>query len=412
MTAQVRRREKGHTLVHRVTVVGAGIVGLSCAWFLQERGVEVTVLERDAVCSGSSWGNAGWLAPALTVPLPEPSVLRYGLRAMLDPKSPLYVPPRLDPNLWSFLLRFAAHCTETRWARGMAKYRDYNREAFDAYDQLVAAGIGETRTAPIMAGFSSPKKAAALLDELRLVAGSGQPVDIDLLTADEAREAQPLFGENVAMAVRLKNTRFIFPAQFVARLADAVRERGGVIREKAPVREVRGTGKGAVAVLTDGDRVESDDVVLANGAWLSQLARAHGVKTIVRAGRGYSFTVATEQPPTTPVYLPEARVACTPTHDGRLRVAGMMEFRRPDDPLDPRRINAIVESTRRLLRGIDWSERRDEWVGSRPVTPNGLPLIGQTRTPHVYVAGGHGMWGITLGPLTGRTIADQICSAR
>src|SRR5690606_15534931 len=98
VTAQVRRREKGHTLVHRVTVVGAGIVGLSCAWFLQERGVEVTVLERDAVCSGSSWGNAGWLAPALTVPLPEPSVLRYGLRAMLDPKSPLYVPPRLDPN--------------------------------------------------------------------------------------------------------------------------------------------------------------------------------------------------------------------------------------------------------------------------------------------------------------------------
>src|SRR5690606_33666384 len=96
-----------------------------------------------------------------------------------------------------------------------------------------------------------------------------------------------------------------------------------------------------------------------------------------------------------PVYLPAQRVACTPlpspTGD-RLRVAGMMEFRAANDPLDPHRINAIVEATRPFLKGVDLDQRQDEWVGSRPCTADGLPLIGATNSPRVFVAGGHGMW--------------------
>lgn len=391
-----------------VVVVGGGMVGLSSAWFLQEAGAEVTVLERAEVCSGSSWGNAGWLAPSLTVPLPEPSVLRYGLRALLDPRSPVYVPPRADLGLWSFLLQFARHCTVSRWSAGMARYRDLNARALDAFDALVGAGVGETVTAPIIAGFSSARHARGLLDELRLVAGAGQQVDFDLLTGAEAREAQPLLGDRVAMAVRLNDTRYIYPAQFVGRLAQSVRERGGTIHEHSPVRRVAAAGDGVLAELTDGRRVSGDAAVLATGAWLGDLAREHGITTRVQAGRGYSFTVSTDTPPSGPVYLPEVRVACTPTHDGRFRVAGMMEFRSADDPLDPRRITAIASAAQRLLTGVDWSDRRDEWVGSRPVTPDGLPLIGTTRTRNVFVAGGHGMWGITLGPLTGQLIADRV----
>src|SRR5690606_12042245 len=88
----------------RVAVVGAGMVGLATAWFLQERGVAVTVVDREGVAAGSSWGNAGWLTPGLATPLPEPAVLRYGLRAVLSPSSPVYVPPSADLRL----IRFAA----------------------------------------------------------------------------------------------------------------------------------------------------------------------------------------------------------------------------------------------------------------------------------------------------------------
>jgi D-amino-acid dehydrogenase len=111
------------------------------------------------------------------------------------------------------------------------------------------------------------------------------------------------------------------------------------------------------------------------------------------------------------VYFPTQRVACTPlaTPEGpRLRVAGMMEFRAPDAALDRRRITAIVEATRPLFTGVDLDRRHDEWVGSRPCTADGLPLIGATTAPRVFVAGGHGMWGIALGPLTGKLLAQRI----
>src|SRR5690606_27681263 len=94
-----------------VTVVGAGMVGLATAWHLQEAGVDVTVVDRDGVAAGSSWGNAGWLAPALTLPLNDPAILGVGIRAALQPSSPVYVPPSLDPKLLGFLVGFVRHCT-------------------------------------------------------------------------------------------------------------------------------------------------------------------------------------------------------------------------------------------------------------------------------------------------------------
>ena len=162
-------------------------------------------------------------------------------------------------------------------------------------------------------------------------------------------------------------------------------------------------------VLGDDGGDRFDAVVLATGSWLSQLARGFGVRTLVQAGRGYSFSVDVETMPHGPVYFAAQRVACTPLGD-RLRVAGMMEFRGPDAPLDARRISAIVEAARPLLRGVNLDERHDEWVGARPCTPDGLPLIGRTRSPRVFVAGGHGMWGITLGPVTGRLLAQGVAT--
>jgi D-amino-acid dehydrogenase len=397
----------------RVAVVGAGMVGLSTAWFLQQHGVHVTVYDRDHVAAGSSWGNAGWLTPALTAPLPEPAVLRYGLKAVVSPSSPVYVPLRPDPRLLRFLAGFTRHSTARRWGLGTRAYAPLNRRALDTFDELAAADP-ELRTAaadPFLACFRTAEERAVLVEELEHLEAAGQDVKYDLLTGPEARAVEPALSAGIGAAVRLHGQRYLDPPRFTAALARALRDHGGEIVEGAAVDDVREMPYGVVVDLSTGERRSHDAVVLAAGAWLGELARRWGVRRVVQAGRGYSFSVPADPMPRGPVYLPTQRVACTPldTPSGpRLRVAGMMEFRSPDAPLDPRRIEAIVAATRPMLDGVDLDARQDEWVGSRPCTTDGLPLVGATRSPRVFTAGGHGMWGIALGPLTGRLLAERI----
>jgi len=388
------------------------MVGLATAWFLNERGVRVTVYERDHVAAGSSWGNAGWLTPGIATPLPEPAVLRYGLRALLSPASPVYVPPAADWRLLRFLTGFARHSTASHWARAMRALIPLNERALGAFDELTDGGV-EAVTRPaeaFLAAYRSEQDRRVLLEELELIHGSGQQVAFDLLTGEEARAIAPVLSAEVAAAIRLRGQRFIDPGAFVHALGDACRKRGVEVHEGVDVSGVRAAGDG-VAVMAAGKPVHHDRVVLATGAWLGALGRRFGIRLVVQAGRGYSFSVPVEQVPRGPVYFPNERVACTPLGD-RLRVAGMMEFRAPEAPLDARRIRAIVEAARPLLTGVDLDSRQDEWVGSRPVTRDGLPLIGRTDNPAVYAAGGHGMWGITLGPITGRLLADSIVDGR
>lgn len=393
-------------------VVGAGMVGLSTAWFLQERGVAVTVVDRHDVVAGASWGNAGWLAPGLAIPLNEPSVLRYGLRSLLDRQAPLHVPATFDPGLWRFLLRFAAHCRWSAWEAAARTGLLLNADCFEAFDVLTANGVrARTVEAPIVAAFDSAQHASGLLGELRRMTGIGQDVSYTGLSGAEVRTLRPQLSERVGAGVRLDGQRYVDPGEFVRALAESVRERGGTFETDFEAVDVRSDRSSATVEAASGRSVSADVAVLATGAWASTLARRWGVRVPVRAGRGYSFTVPTDQSVPGPMYLPDARVACTP-YQGGLRVAGTMEFRPPDAALDRARLAAIVESARPYLRGVRWEERTDEWVGPRPVTPDGRPLVGAVRAPAVYLAGGHGMWGLTQGPITGRLLAEQITTGK
>jgi D-amino-acid dehydrogenase len=391
-----------------VAVVGAGMVGLATAWFLREAGVQVTVHERDRVAAGASWGNAGWLTPGLTAPLPEPAVLRYGLRAVLSPSSPVYLPLRADTRLLRFLASFARHSTARRWREGMAAYAPLNARALEAFDVLGAGGVSARTTSadPFLACYRTERERKGLLHELHALAEAGQAVEFAPLSGAEARAVGPALTADVGAAVRIAGQRYLNPPEYLAALADAVRARGVEVLEGSDVRGVRDTGSGVVLEIGNGER-RYDSVVIATGTWLEELTRPFGVRQPVQAGRGYSFTVPVERMPGGPLYFPQQRVACTPLGD-RLRVAGMMEFRRPDAPLDPRRITAIVEAVRPFLAGADLDDRRDEWVGSRPCTGDGLPLLGRTASDRVLVAGGHGMWGIALGPVTGMLMAEAV----
>ncbi|QLL10166.1 FAD-binding oxidoreductase [Mycobacterium vicinigordonae] len=390
-------------------VVGAGIVGLSTAWFLQERGVDVTVVDGSYVGAGASGGNAGWIAPGLIVPLNSPAVLRYGLRSLLDPLAPLHIPARPDPKLAKFLLQFAASCRHAPRTRALRANVPLNAECVEAFEVLVGNGIDAPVTdAPITAVFRTSEQAQHLLAELREVESAGQTIDITSIVGAALREQVPVASDTVTAGLNINGQRFVDPGRFVAALCRAVIERGATTC-RLQVAGI-GTSRTGIAVLPSrGTALKADVVVLATGAQLSRLA-GRWMRVPVRAGRGYSFTVPVERPVPGPIYLPDARVACTP-YRGKLRVAGTMEFRGVHEPGRPERVDAIVASVRPLLDGVCWGARTDVWVGARPVTPDGRPVIGQVA-PGVYVAGGHGMWGFAHGPVTGRLLAEQITTGK
>src|SRR5690606_30800310 len=226
-----RPSSPAHNGPSRVAVVGAGMVGLSTAWFLQERGVEVTVYDRDGVAAGSSWGNAGWLTPGLATPLPEPAVLTYGVRAVLSPSSPVYVPPSASPSLLKFLTGFARNSTATRCLRAMRALVPINDLSLSSFDLLADGGV-EARTLDAQsfhAAYRTGAERKVLLEELKHIDAAGQSMEFDVLDGDEVRGIEPSLSDEIGAAIRLNGQRYIEPGHFVLALTDSVLARGGQI---------------------------------------------------------------------------------------------------------------------------------------------------------------------------------------
>jgi D-amino-acid dehydrogenase len=394
----------------QAAVVGAGIVGLSVAWFLQEEGFQVTVLDRNGVAAGASAGNGGWICPGFATPLPEPSVLKYALRSVAQRDSPLRVAPAALPHTAAFFARFALACTDRAWRRSLDHLARLGALAQESYDLLQKGGVGgEVVAAPMVMVFDRPAEAAPVQHELHALAAAGQGYPVTELDATALREELPLLSARAGYGLRLDGQRYLQPLDYTRRLARSVQERGGTIRGNAAVTRVGPAGGDQVSITTANGTQTFDATVLANGAWLGRLAKDAGVRIPVAAGRGYSFTVSTAAPLPAPWYLPKLRVVGTPAPGG-MRLGGTMEFTSADAPLDRRRIDAIVRSAQGYLTGVDWATMANLWVGPRPVSADGLPLIGATRHANLFVAGGHGMWGMTLGPVTGRLLAELIAT--
>lgn len=393
----------------RVVVVGAGIVGLSCAWSLQDYGIEVCVVDRGHPGAGASWQNAGYVSPAMCVPLPEPSILRYGATAVLRPGSPVNVLWQRDARLALFLAGLARHCTTSAWRRGLSAYRPLNDRVLESYARQRAGGVdAEVTTADVLCCVEHAHESAGLLHEMEEVLASGQRARVDVLAGDEARELEPHLSPRIALAVRVRDQQYLTPSRYVGALAKSVGDRGGKILEDTAITGIE-RRRGTLVLTSAGAELDADAVVVATGAWIGALATPHGIRVPVYGGRGYSFTLDAGEPFTGPLYFPAARVAVTPQQD-RVRVAGIMEFGSPDAPARPGRIATMVRSVATLLDGVDWATRRDDWMGPRPLTTDGVPIVGESRTAGLFVAGGHGMWGVTLGPLTGSLLASEIAT--
>jgi D-amino-acid dehydrogenase len=394
----------------RVLVAGAGAVGLSCAYFLQRAGCEVTLLDAGPVGAGASWGNAGWVSPSLSAPIPGPAAVVTALRSVGKPDSPLWLAPQPDPAFALWGLSFLRHCTRASNERGLAATALLSKDAFRFYDVMRADGLAvdlERRGLLFIA--RSAAELNAELAELSRAASHGVAAGITRLSGDECRDRQPVIGPDVAGGVFVESDGHLDPRRLTAALAALVTSRGGTIRAGTPVRgfAVR-DGRVAAVLAGAGEQIAADSVVIAAGALSAPVTRLLGARLPMTAGKGYSVSVACPELPETPMYLVESRTGATPLA-GRLRLAGTIEFSGLNSRLDRRRITSLTRAARAYFPGLDWTDVAEEWTGMRPLLPDGLPVLDRVPgTANAYVATGHSTLGITLAAVTGAHMAEFV----
>ena len=393
-------------------VIGGGVAGLWTARALAERGVEVTVLERQGPGAGASSGNAGWVCPAQAGPLPAPGLVTYGARSLLDRDSALYFAPGQLPRMALWLASFARHCTRAAHRRGVLAMARLGYPSFELIEDLCRRAPEPPyvdRTGFIVAS-PDPAEVHAFLEEMAPLREAGHDVPAELLTESELAEREPELAGKVAAAY-IGDHWQIDPAPFVAALAQHVRGLGVRIVEGAEVSGFRGEPERIAAVRAGGAEYPAEAFVLAAGAWTPQLAAQLGVHLPIAAGKGYSLDVrGPGWMPRHSLMFVDRHLAVSPLGD-RLRFAGLMEFSGRNLRIDQRRLGVLLGDAQRFFGG--WESGAPPWAGLRPVAPDGLPVVG--RLPGIdnaYVAGAYQMLGMTVSPAAGDLLAEQIVTGR
>lgn len=392
----------------RVVVIGAGIVGIACASYLQREGHEVLVLDPEPPGTQCSFGNAGGLSPGSCVPQALPGILRHVPRWLLDSEGPLVLRLSHLPHAIPWLLRFLAAARPRRVEEVSNALRALHRLTFDCYEPLVQdAGCADLiqRRGQIFL-YETKASFAGAAHGLRLRRERG--VQIEVLTPEELGQLEPAIARNYAYAVFLpEQGQCRDPYRLVKALAEHFVRQGGSIRQQRALDfELRPDG--AHAVRTDHGEHSCDAIVVAAGAWSRALAAQLGSKVPLEAERGYHVTVHDPgvELRTQTMWTERAFVA-NPMLPG-LRFAGTAEFAGLDKLPDMRRARVLLKFGKRMLPGLRTNEV-SEWSGQRPATPDSLPVIGPSpHVPGVYYAFGHGHTGLIGASVTGRLIADLI----
>ena len=396
----------------RVVVVGGGIIGVSAAYHLARRGAEVTLLERDRLAGAASFGNAGTVS-AGHPPLNKPGRVLRALVQMADPTSPLYIQPRWDPGLWRWLLDFAVHCTDAHVRACMDVMSPLGLEALRLFEEsLEEEGIecGYRRDGY----FDVCRTERGLKDathEAALIAERGYHPQV--LDSGSLLEAEPALSRDVVGGVFYPEASTLDPYRYAVGLADGARRLGVAIREGVEAIDVvleSGSPRGVR--LAGGEVVEGDGVVLATGPFSLGLARRLGTRLPVQPGKGYHRDVPVGTGGAPPLRIAcvinEHSVFCTPM-GGYVRFAGTMEFSGLNHRMHRSRLDQLTRAAGRVFPGLEAKEPLSEWCGLRPVSSDGLPIVGPLGGIRgVVAATGHGMLGLTLGPVTGRLVADWI----
>jgi len=393
-----------------VTVIGAGIVGISCAINLQRRGYSVTVIDREAAAGeGCSFGNAGLIAPCALVPVNIPGLLWKAPKMLLDPLGPLSLRWRYLPRMLPWLMSYLYNSRATKVEQVSDALTPLVGGALEEHQRLAAGTGAESWIQPSPYLYLYVDRAAMMADDYAWSLRRARGIKTRVLEGAALHGFEPAISTDYQCALVLEEGHGFArdPSQLVKALAESFQREGGRLHF-GEVSGVKRGDKRVESLCVDGEYLAIERLVVAAGAWSGKLAALLGDSVPLETERGYHVTV--KNPginPKYPIMYTAGKLVVTPMSSG-LRFAGLVEFGGLETEPDYRRARTLLTHAKNLFPQIDPSDF-SEWMGHRPALPDSLPVIGPASfVTNAWYAFGHQHIGMMSGPKTGRALAELI----
>jgi D-amino-acid dehydrogenase len=392
----------------RALVIGGGVIGAACAYYLSRQGWQATIVDRAEFGRGCSHGNCGFVCPSHVLPLAEPGAVRQALRSLLKKNAPLAIRLRFDPQLWWWLWKFARRCNHDDMlaaGRGIQALLNSSRAL---YSELMASEAFDCQweTRGLLYVYRTPQAMEDYAHTDRLLREAFN-VPARRFDGDQARKFEPALKPGLAGAWLYECDAHLRPDRLMASWKRILDSRGIGVVENCEIKGFVGKDGKAAAAETDRGTMPARAFVVAAGALTPWLQKHLGCTIPIQPGKGYSITMPRPaRCPATPLIFPEERVAVTPFRDG-FRLGSTMEFAGYDARMNRARLQYLRDGTAHYLEEPGCEPVQEEWFGWRPMTYDGLPII--DRSPvmdNVMIAAGHNMLGLSMSPATGKLVAE------
>ncbi len=391
-----------------IAIIGAGIVGVSAAVWLQRDGHDVILIDKAGPAEGTSHGNGGVLASCSIVPVTVPGLLRKAPRMLFSPSEPLFMKWGYLPKLVPWLTRYLSHAKAHEVDRIAAALTPIIGDSLNDHKALAEGTGAEKWLVPSDYLFLYRDRAHFEGDAFGWGIRRKHGFHWDELEGQALQDYDPVFSRDISFATRLADHGHIRdPGRYVKDLAAHVEANGGRIL-RAEVEDVtRDAGK-VTGVRAGGETISCDTAIVSAGVWSGPLAKRLGISVPLESERGYHLElVEPSAMPRSPVMVASGKFVATPM-DGRIRLAGIVEFGGLDAPPLRAPFELLRKNARAALPGVTWKEEV-EWMGHRPAPADSIPIIGEVPgISGAYMGFGHHHIGLTGGPKTGRLLAQMI----
>lgn len=398
----------------KITILGAGVIGVTSAYYLAKAGHEVTVLDRQSgPALETSFANAGEISPGYASPWAAPGIPQKALKWLFMKHAPLIIRPMVDAATWRWMTAMLRNCTSARYAvnKGrMVRLAEYSRDCLIALRGETGIAY-DHRTQGTLQLFRTAKQLDGIGKDIEVLKADGVPFEVlDPAGCVAAEPGLQPVRDKIVGGLRLPNDETGDCFKFTNELQRRAEALGVQFRFGVDIRRLRQEGNRIVAVETAEGEIRSDIFVAALGSYTPALLKPLGLRLPVYPVKGYSITVPIVDETRAPVstIMDETyKIAITRLGD-RIRVGGMAEIAGFSSALPQTRRATLEHSVEDLFGGAGNQRQATFWSGLRPMTPDGTPVVGATRFANLFLNSGHGTLGWTMACGSGRVLSDLI----